>query len=102
MTARAVSSQLEVAVDAQTAFRAFTAEMDLWWVRGPINFFDVPLEGLELLGPAGLDLVQPGLDRRDRLRPQPEHPRPRVPLQSLVLDDQGREENPQMPAHGGR
>ena len=40
MTERAVSSQLEVAVDAQTAFRAFTAEMDLWWVRGPINFFD--------------------------------------------------------------
>ena len=40
MTAREVSSQLEVAVDAQTAFRAFTAEMDLWWVRGPINFYD--------------------------------------------------------------
>ena len=40
MTERAVSSQLEVAVDAQTAFRAFTAEMDLWWVRGPINFYD--------------------------------------------------------------
>ena len=34
-----VSSQVEVSVDAQTAFMAFTAEMDLWWVRGPINFF---------------------------------------------------------------
>jgi uncharacterized glyoxalase superfamily protein PhnB len=37
---RSVSSRVEVAVDAQTAFRAFTEEMDLWWVRGPINFFD--------------------------------------------------------------
>jgi uncharacterized glyoxalase superfamily protein PhnB len=35
-----VSSQVEVGVDAETAFRAFTEEMDLWWVRGPINFFD--------------------------------------------------------------
>ncbi len=40
MTERQVSSQVEVAVDAGTAFRAFTEEMDLWWVRGPINFFD--------------------------------------------------------------
>jgi uncharacterized glyoxalase superfamily protein PhnB len=37
---RSVSSRVEVTVDAQTAFRAFTEEMDLWWVRGPINFFD--------------------------------------------------------------
>jgi uncharacterized glyoxalase superfamily protein PhnB len=37
---RSVSSQVEVAVDAQRAFGAFTGEMDLWWVRGPINFFD--------------------------------------------------------------
>lgn len=37
---RSVSSQVEVAVDPQTAFAAFTGEMDLWWVRGPVNFFD--------------------------------------------------------------
>ena len=37
---RSVSSEVEVAVDPGTAFRAFTEEMDLWWVRGPINFFD--------------------------------------------------------------
>jgi uncharacterized glyoxalase superfamily protein PhnB len=37
---RSVSSQVEVAVDTQTAFRAFTEEMDLWWVRGPVNFYD--------------------------------------------------------------
>ena len=35
-------------------------------------------------------------------RPQPEHPRPRVLIQPFVLDYQGREENPQMPAHRGR
>ena len=34
-----VSSEVEVAVDPDTAFHAFTEEMDLWWVRGPINFW---------------------------------------------------------------
>jgi len=37
--AQMVSSEVEVRVDAATAFRAFTEEMDLWWVRGPINFW---------------------------------------------------------------
>ena len=37
--AQMVSSEVEVRVDATTAFRAFTEEMDLWWVRGPINFW---------------------------------------------------------------
>jgi uncharacterized glyoxalase superfamily protein PhnB len=37
---RSVSSQVQVAVSPQVAFRAFTEEMDLWWVRGPVNFFD--------------------------------------------------------------
>jgi uncharacterized glyoxalase superfamily protein PhnB len=37
--AQTVSSEVEVAVDAATAFKAFTEEMDLWWVRGPINFW---------------------------------------------------------------
>jgi uncharacterized glyoxalase superfamily protein PhnB len=27
-------------VDPATAFTAFTGELDLWWVRGPINYFD--------------------------------------------------------------
>jgi uncharacterized glyoxalase superfamily protein PhnB len=27
-------------VDPATAFTAFTEELDLWWVRGPINYFD--------------------------------------------------------------
>ena len=34
-----VSSEVEVAVDPDTAFAAFTEELDLWWVRGPINHF---------------------------------------------------------------
>jgi uncharacterized glyoxalase superfamily protein PhnB len=29
-----------VRVDPATAFTAFTDELDLWWVRGPINYFD--------------------------------------------------------------
>jgi uncharacterized glyoxalase superfamily protein PhnB len=37
---RSVSSQVMVSVSPQAAFTAFTSEMDLWWVRGPINFFD--------------------------------------------------------------
>jgi uncharacterized glyoxalase superfamily protein PhnB len=35
-----VSSEVTVKVDPQTAFTVFTDEMDLWWVRGPINFYD--------------------------------------------------------------
>jgi len=33
-------SSVEVAVDPATAFEAFTGELDLWWVRGPINAYD--------------------------------------------------------------
>ncbi len=34
---RSTSSSVEVPVGASTAFAAFTEEVDLWWVRGPIN-----------------------------------------------------------------
>jgi uncharacterized glyoxalase superfamily protein PhnB len=37
---RSRSSMVEVAADPQTAFTAFTDELDLWWVRGPINAYD--------------------------------------------------------------
>jgi len=33
------TSEVEVRVDALTAFTAFTDEIDLWWVRGPINSY---------------------------------------------------------------
>jgi Activator of Hsp90 ATPase homolog 1-like protein len=38
--ARSRSSMVEVATDPETAFAAFTDELDLWWVRGPINAYD--------------------------------------------------------------
>jgi uncharacterized glyoxalase superfamily protein PhnB len=34
------SSMVEVAADPLTAFTVFTDELDLWWVRGPINAYD--------------------------------------------------------------
>jgi uncharacterized glyoxalase superfamily protein PhnB len=37
---RTVSSEVTVGVDPQTAFSVFTDEIDLWWVRGPVNFYD--------------------------------------------------------------
>jgi uncharacterized glyoxalase superfamily protein PhnB len=40
MTRRSASASVEVPVDPATAFGVFTEEIDLWWVRGPINFFD--------------------------------------------------------------
>jgi uncharacterized glyoxalase superfamily protein PhnB len=36
---RRVTSEVEVPVDRATAFTVFTDELDLWWVRGPINFW---------------------------------------------------------------
>jgi uncharacterized glyoxalase superfamily protein PhnB len=37
---RSRSSSVEVAVDPLTAFTVFADELDLWWVRGPINAYD--------------------------------------------------------------
>jgi uncharacterized glyoxalase superfamily protein PhnB len=37
---RSATVSVEVAVDPSTAFRIFTEEIDLWWVRSPINFWD--------------------------------------------------------------
>ena len=37
---RSISSEVEVALDPGTAFRVFTDEIDLWWVRSPISFYD--------------------------------------------------------------
>jgi uncharacterized glyoxalase superfamily protein PhnB len=38
--ARTVTSEATVSVDPETAFTVFTDEIDLWWVRGPINFWN--------------------------------------------------------------
>jgi uncharacterized glyoxalase superfamily protein PhnB len=40
VTDRSASAAVEVSVEPMTAFTAFTNEIDAWWVRGPINFFD--------------------------------------------------------------
>ena len=37
VTSETVASEVEVGVDPDVAFTAFTEELDLWWVRGPIN-----------------------------------------------------------------
>jgi uncharacterized glyoxalase superfamily protein PhnB len=34
---RSISSEVRVPTDPDTTFVAFTEELDLWWVRGPIN-----------------------------------------------------------------
>ncbi len=40
MTEHSCSSSVEVSADPETTFRAFTEELDAWWVRGPINAYD--------------------------------------------------------------
>jgi uncharacterized glyoxalase superfamily protein PhnB len=40
VTEQSASATVKVAVEPQQAFTAFTDEIDSWWVRGPINFFD--------------------------------------------------------------
>jgi hypothetical protein len=40
MTEQSVEVAVEVPVAPPAAFAIFTEEIDLWWVRGPINFFD--------------------------------------------------------------
>jgi uncharacterized glyoxalase superfamily protein PhnB len=37
---RSRAAEIEVAADPVTAFSVFTEELDLWWVRGPINAYD--------------------------------------------------------------
>jgi uncharacterized glyoxalase superfamily protein PhnB len=40
VTERSAAAAVKVAVEPTRAFTAFTDEIDSWWVRGPINFFD--------------------------------------------------------------
>ena len=40
MTEQSATAEVQVSVDPARAFAAFTDEIDSWWVRGPINFFD--------------------------------------------------------------
>jgi uncharacterized glyoxalase superfamily protein PhnB len=40
VTEKSASAAVKVAVEPIRAFTAFTDEIDSWWVRGPVNFFD--------------------------------------------------------------
>ena len=40
MTQGSATASVTVEVDPPRAFSAFTEDIDAWWVRGPINFFD--------------------------------------------------------------
>jgi uncharacterized protein YndB with AHSA1/START domain/uncharacterized glyoxalase superfamily protein PhnB len=40
LTERSASAEIEIAAEPSRVFEAFTGEIDDWWVRGPINFFD--------------------------------------------------------------
>jgi uncharacterized glyoxalase superfamily protein PhnB len=40
MTEPSATAFVEVAADPAAAFEIFTAEIDQWWLRNPINFFD--------------------------------------------------------------
>jgi uncharacterized glyoxalase superfamily protein PhnB/uncharacterized protein YndB with AHSA1/START domain len=53
---RSASAQVELAADPQRAFAAFTEEIDSWWVRGAINFFDAA-RAIEMR-------IEPGVDGR--------------------------------------
>jgi uncharacterized glyoxalase superfamily protein PhnB len=53
---RSASAQVELAADPGRAFTAFTEEIDAWWVRGAINFFDAA-RAIEMR-------IEPGVDGR--------------------------------------
>jgi uncharacterized glyoxalase superfamily protein PhnB len=55
-TDRSASAEVEVSVDPDKAFTAFTDEIDSWWVRGAINFFDAA-RAVEMR-------IEPGVDGR--------------------------------------
>jgi len=40
VTELSAAAAIEVATDPATAFKVFTEEIDLWWLRNPINFWD--------------------------------------------------------------
>jgi uncharacterized glyoxalase superfamily protein PhnB len=56
MSEKSATAEVEVAADPGKAFSAFTDEIDSWWVRGAINFFDAA-RAIEMR-------IEPGLDGR--------------------------------------
>jgi uncharacterized glyoxalase superfamily protein PhnB len=66
VTKQSASASVQVGVDPLTAFRIFTDDIDLWWVRGPINFFDsARAVGMKIepgLGGRILEVYQPATE----------------------------------------
>ena len=56
MSERSATAEVEVAADPSRAFDTFTNEIDAWWVRGAINFFDAA-RAIEMK-------IEPGVDGR--------------------------------------
>jgi uncharacterized protein YndB with AHSA1/START domain len=56
LSERSATAEVEVAADPARAFDAFTSEIDSWWVRGAINFFDAA-RAIEMR-------IEPGVDGR--------------------------------------
>ena len=56
MSERSATAEVEVAVEPATAFAVFTDEIDAWWIRGAINFFDAA-RAVEMR-------IEPGVDGR--------------------------------------
>jgi uncharacterized glyoxalase superfamily protein PhnB len=69
VTKQSASASVEVAAEPATAFRIFTDEIDLWWVRGPINFFDAARAvGMQIepgVGGRILEVYRPATDTVD-------------------------------------
>lgn len=56
MSEQSATAEVEVAADPSRAFDTFTNEIDAWWVRGAINFFDAA-RAIEMK-------IEPGVDGR--------------------------------------
>ena len=69
-----VSSAVEVAVDPDTAFAVFTSELDLWWVRGPINHHAAGrVLAMRWLAPQIGDRLRPNTQRSPQTSPKPDN-----------------------------
>lgn len=67
MTDATVRVHVDVRVDPEAAFRIFTEEIDLWWVRGPANFYDgARARGMRFEPGVGGRLVQVNAGAQDR------------------------------------
>jgi uncharacterized glyoxalase superfamily protein PhnB len=89
--AQRISSQVDVSVDPDTAFKAFTEEMDLWWLRGPINFWSDGSRVTEVrcehgVGGRILEVLDPGNESFERARITAWEPGARLAWESH-LDD---------------